>query len=40
VILSKAKIYAEVGKIFAGEKPSPVSGTTVFMTRAICPRGC
>lgn len=30
VILSKAQIYAEVGEIFAGKKPAPVSDTTVF----------
>jgi len=30
VILSNAKIYAEVGEIFAGAKASPVSETTVF----------
>ncbi len=30
VILSKAKIYAEVGEIFDGKKPAPVSDTTVF----------
>ena len=30
VILSKAKIYAEAGEIFARRKPVPASGTTVF----------
>ena len=30
VILSNARIYAEVGEIFAGSKPSPASKTTVF----------
>jgi ornithine cyclodeaminase/alanine dehydrogenase-like protein (mu-crystallin family) len=30
IILSKARIYAEVGEIFAGSTPSPVSETTVF----------
>ncbi|HEX8010800.1 MAG TPA: ornithine cyclodeaminase family protein [Casimicrobiaceae bacterium] len=30
VILSKAPIYAEVGEIFAGSKPAPVSETTIF----------
>ncbi len=30
LILSKAKIYAEVGEIFDGKKPAPVSDTTVF----------
>ncbi len=30
VILSKARIYAEVGEIFAGSKPGPVDETTVF----------
>jgi ornithine cyclodeaminase/alanine dehydrogenase-like protein (mu-crystallin family) len=35
VILSKAKIYAEVGETFAGTKPSPVSGTTVFKSVGI-----
>ncbi len=35
VILSKAQIYAEVGEIFAGSKPSPVSETTVFKSVGI-----
>ena len=35
VILSNASIYAEVGEIFAGAKPSPVSGTTVFKSVGI-----
>lgn len=35
VILSKASIYAEVGEIFAGTKPKPVSGTTVFKSVGI-----
>jgi len=30
VILSKAPIYAEIGEIFAGLRPAPVSQTTVF----------
>ena len=30
VILSNARIYAEVGEIFAGSKPGPVSEITVF----------
>lgn len=30
VILSNATVYAEVGEIFAGVKPSPISETTVF----------
>jgi thiomorpholine-carboxylate dehydrogenase len=30
VILSKAKIYAEIGEIFSGMKEAPVSATTVF----------
>lgn len=35
VILSKAKIYAEVGEIFGGTKPAPVSDTTVFKSVGI-----
>jgi thiomorpholine-carboxylate dehydrogenase len=35
VILSNATIYAEAGEIFAGEKPSPVSETTVFKSVGI-----
>ncbi len=35
VILSNARIYAEVGEIFAGSKPSPVSETTVFKSVGI-----
>jgi len=35
VILSKAKIYAEVGEIFAGAKPSPGPGKTVFKSVGI-----
>jgi ornithine cyclodeaminase/alanine dehydrogenase-like protein (mu-crystallin family) len=35
VILSQAGIYAEVGEIFAGKKPSPVSETTVFKSVGI-----
>jgi ornithine cyclodeaminase/alanine dehydrogenase-like protein (mu-crystallin family) len=35
VILSNATIYAEVGEIFAGKKPSPVSETTVFKSVGI-----
>jgi ornithine cyclodeaminase/alanine dehydrogenase-like protein (mu-crystallin family) len=30
VILSNAQIYAEIGELFSGAKPSPVSQTTVF----------
>jgi thiomorpholine-carboxylate dehydrogenase len=30
VILSGARIHAEVGEIFAGTTPAPVAGTTVF----------
>jgi len=30
VILSNAKIQAEVGEIFAGTRPTPVSETAVF----------
>jgi ornithine cyclodeaminase/alanine dehydrogenase-like protein (mu-crystallin family) len=35
VILSNARIYAEVGELFAGSKPSPVSETTVFKSVGI-----
>jgi thiomorpholine-carboxylate dehydrogenase len=35
VILSKAKIYAEIGEIFAGIKEAPVSATTVFKSVGI-----
>src|SRR6266568_4233555 len=35
VILSKATIYAEIGEIFAGAKPSPPSETTVFKSVGI-----
>ena len=35
VILSNATIYAEVGEIFAGKKPSPVAETTVFKSVGI-----
>jgi thiomorpholine-carboxylate dehydrogenase len=35
VILSKAPIYAEVGEIFAGAKPSPEAETTVFKSVGI-----
>jgi len=35
VILSKAKIYAEIGEIFAGVKAAPVSATTVFKSVGI-----
>ena len=35
VILSKASIYAEVGEIFGGSKPAPVSDTTVFKSVGI-----
>ena len=35
VILSGVPIYAEVGEIFSGARPSPVSETTVFKSVAI-----
>jgi thiomorpholine-carboxylate dehydrogenase len=35
VILSKARIYAEAGEIFAGTKEAPVSATTVFKSVGI-----
>jgi thiomorpholine-carboxylate dehydrogenase len=35
VILSNATVYAEVGEIFAGVKPSPISETTVFKSVGI-----
>jgi ornithine cyclodeaminase/alanine dehydrogenase-like protein (mu-crystallin family) len=35
VILSNARIHAEVGEIFAGDKPSPMSETTVFKAVGI-----
>lgn len=35
IILSKARIYAEAGEIFAGSKPSPASETTVFKSIGI-----
>jgi ornithine cyclodeaminase/alanine dehydrogenase-like protein (mu-crystallin family) len=35
VILSNASIYAEVGELFAGTKPSPSSQTTVFKSVGI-----
>ena len=35
VILSKAKIYAEIGEIFAGIKQPPASATTVFKSVGI-----
>ena len=35
VILSQAPIYAEVGEIFAGAKPSPMAETTVFKSVGI-----
>ena len=35
VILSNARIYAELGEIFAGTKPSPVSETTVYKSVGI-----
>jgi ornithine cyclodeaminase/alanine dehydrogenase-like protein (mu-crystallin family) len=35
VILSGARIYAEVGEIFAGSKTGPVSATTVFKSVGI-----
>ena len=35
MILSNAPIYAEVGEIFSGAKPSPVAETTVFKSVGI-----
>jgi ornithine cyclodeaminase/alanine dehydrogenase-like protein (mu-crystallin family) len=35
VILSKARIYAEIGEIFAGTKQTPVSAKTVFKSVGI-----
>jgi ornithine cyclodeaminase/alanine dehydrogenase-like protein (mu-crystallin family) len=35
VILSNANIYAEMGEIFAGVKPRPAPGTTVFKSVGI-----
>jgi ornithine cyclodeaminase/alanine dehydrogenase-like protein (mu-crystallin family) len=35
IILSKARIHAEVGEIFAGAKPGPVSETTVYKSVGI-----
>jgi thiomorpholine-carboxylate dehydrogenase len=35
VILSKARIYAEAGEIFAGTKEAPVKATTVFKSVGI-----
>jgi thiomorpholine-carboxylate dehydrogenase len=35
VILSKAQIYAEVGELFAGTRPVPVSQTTIFKSVGI-----
>jgi thiomorpholine-carboxylate dehydrogenase len=35
VILSKARIYAEAGEIFAGTKEAPVAATTVFKSVGI-----
>jgi len=35
VILSKAKVYAEIGEILAGVKEAPVSATTVFKSVGI-----
>ena len=35
VILSDSSIYAEIGEIFAGMVPSPVSETTVFKSVGI-----
>jgi ornithine cyclodeaminase/alanine dehydrogenase-like protein (mu-crystallin family) len=35
IILSNAQMYAEVGEIFAGSKPSPASETTVFKSVGI-----
>ena len=35
VILSKAKIYAEIGEIFAGVKEAPLPATTVFKSVGI-----
>ena len=35
MILSRAKIYAEIGEIFAGAREAPVSTTTVFKSVGI-----
>ena len=35
MILSQAPIYAEVGELFAGLKPRPVSATTVFKSVGV-----
>ena len=35
VILSKARIHAEIGEIFAGAKAAPASETTVFKSVGI-----
>jgi thiomorpholine-carboxylate dehydrogenase len=35
VILSGARIHAEVGEIFAGTKPAPGAGTTVFKSVGV-----
>ena len=35
IIMSNAKIYAEVGEIFAGKKPAPLSEITVFKSVGI-----
>jgi ornithine cyclodeaminase/alanine dehydrogenase-like protein (mu-crystallin family) len=35
IILAGANIYAEVGEIFAGSKPAPASGTTIFKSVGI-----
>ena len=39
VILSGAKVYAEIGEILAGSKPRPAPGTTVIfkaLGQAVC----
>lgn len=35
MILSNATVYADVGEIFAGVKPNPVSEATVFKSVGI-----
>lgn len=35
ILISKARIYAEVGEIFTGTKPSPVAETTIFKSVGI-----
>ncbi len=35
IVLSKTRVYAEVGEIFAGSRPSPATETTVFKSVGI-----